>query len=166
MRQSRVTFPRDLRRRSDRRGAGLLSVDFDAGANRRNVPDITGQVMPGRYAEDFREARKTAEMPYFIGDFCFWCRWRDSNPHDFLQSRDFKSRASAISPHRQYLIANDLHHTNQPYLDAAKLFGRWQTPNCWCPNRQASSNPTSIPLSLAYSFRHSARDIQFKRHAS
>ena len=32
-----------------------------------------------------------------------WCRWWDSNPHDFLRSRDFKSRASAISPHRLYL---------------------------------------------------------------
>ena len=31
---------------------------------------------------------------------CGWCRWRDSNPHGFLRPRDFKSRASAISPHR------------------------------------------------------------------
>ena len=30
-----------------------------------------------------------------------WCRWRDLNPHGFLGPRDFKSRASAISPHRQ-----------------------------------------------------------------
>ena len=30
-----------------------------------------------------------------------WCRWWDSNPHDFLRSQDFKSCASAISPHRQ-----------------------------------------------------------------
>ena len=29
-----------------------------------------------------------------------WCRWWDSNPHDFLWSQDFKSCASAISPHR------------------------------------------------------------------
>ncbi len=31
-----------------------------------------------------------------------WCRWWDSNPHGFLRPRDFKSRASAISPHRQH----------------------------------------------------------------
>src|SRR5262245_31630032 len=31
----------------------------------------------------------------------YWCRWRDSNPHDVLRSQDFKSCASAISPHRQ-----------------------------------------------------------------
>ena len=30
-----------------------------------------------------------------------WCRWPDSNRHDFLRSQDFKSCASAISPHRQ-----------------------------------------------------------------
>ena len=30
-----------------------------------------------------------------------WCRWWDLNPHDFLRSQDFKSCASAISPHRQ-----------------------------------------------------------------
>ena len=30
-----------------------------------------------------------------------WCRWWDSNPHDFLRSQDFKSCVSAISPHRQ-----------------------------------------------------------------
>ena len=30
-----------------------------------------------------------------------WCRWWDSNPHDFLGSQDFKSCASAISPHRR-----------------------------------------------------------------
>ena len=29
-----------------------------------------------------------------------WCRWSDSNRHDFLRSQDFKSCASAISPHR------------------------------------------------------------------
>src|SRR5213594_2539798 len=28
-----------------------------------------------------------------------WCRWWDSNPHGFLQPQDFKSCASAISPH-------------------------------------------------------------------
>ena len=33
-----------------------------------------------------------------------WCRWRDSNPHDVLRSQDFKSCASAISPHRQPLF--------------------------------------------------------------
>ncbi len=31
-----------------------------------------------------------------------WCRWSDSNRHDFLRSQDFKSCASAISPHRQH----------------------------------------------------------------
>lgn len=30
-----------------------------------------------------------------------WCRWSDSNRHDFLRSQDFKSCASAISPHRR-----------------------------------------------------------------
>ena len=29
-----------------------------------------------------------------------WCRWWDSNPHGFLRPQDFKSCASAISPHR------------------------------------------------------------------
>src|SRR5438477_886807 len=37
-----------------------------------------------------------------------WCRWRDLNPHDFLWSQDFKSCASAISPHRQLSIHNNL----------------------------------------------------------
>ena len=32
-----------------------------------------------------------------------WCRWWDSNPHAFLWAQDFKSCASAISPHRQLL---------------------------------------------------------------
>ena len=36
-----------------------------------------------------------------------WCRWWDSNPHDFLRSQDFKSCASAISPHRHSTF-NDL----------------------------------------------------------
>lgn len=32
----------------------------------------------------------------------FWrCRWRDSNPHELLSPTDFKSVASAISPHRR-----------------------------------------------------------------
>ena len=34
-----------------------------------------------------------------------WCRWWDSNPHDCLRSQDFKSCASAISPHRQSPMA-------------------------------------------------------------
>ncbi len=29
-----------------------------------------------------------------------WCRWWDLNPHGFLRPQDFKSCASAISPHR------------------------------------------------------------------
>ncbi len=29
-----------------------------------------------------------------------WCRWSDSNRHNFLGFQDFKSCASAISPHR------------------------------------------------------------------
>src|SRR5437879_3236491 len=39
----------------------------------------------------------------------FWCRWRDLNPHDFLRSQDFKSCASAISPHRHLFIYNHLY---------------------------------------------------------
>src|SRR6185369_5458575 len=33
-----------------------------------------------------------------------WCRWWDLNPHGLLRPQDFKSCASAISPHRQLLI--------------------------------------------------------------
>ena len=36
-----------------------------------------------------------------------WCRQRDSNPHDFLRSQDFKSCASAISPCRHLLTCCD-----------------------------------------------------------
>ena len=36
------------------------------------------------------------------GFYSNWCRWWDSNPHDFLRSQDFKSCASAISPHRLF----------------------------------------------------------------
>ena len=31
---------------------------------------------------------------------CSWCRWPDSNRHGSFPPRDFKSLASAISPHR------------------------------------------------------------------
>ena len=37
-----------------------------------------------------------------------WCRWWDLNPHGFLRPQDFKSCASAISPHRHPLICNHL----------------------------------------------------------
>src|SRR4051794_8040613 len=33
-----------------------------------------------------------------------WCRWWDSNPHVCLRTQDFKSCASAISPHRQRFV--------------------------------------------------------------
>ena len=40
------------------------------------------------------------------GFYDSWCRWSDSNRHDFLGSQDFKSCASAISPHRQPWMRN------------------------------------------------------------
>ena len=42
-----------------------------------------------------------SERHLILHDLRIWCRWRDLNPHDFLWSQDFKSCASAISPHRQ-----------------------------------------------------------------
>ena len=32
----------------------------------------------------------------------FWCRWSGSNRHGLLRPQDFKSCASAISPHRHW----------------------------------------------------------------
>ncbi len=54
--------------------------------------------------------RATARQPRH----CFaagggWCRWSDSNRHDVLLSQDFKSCASAISPHRQPLFCWQIH---------------------------------------------------------
>ena len=53
----------------------------------------------------------------------YWCRWSDSNRHDFLRSQDFKSCASAISPHRQ--LTPQLLHT----------FGRMSATELLWPNQ-------------------------------
>ena len=41
---------------------------------------------------------------------CSWCRWPDSNRHGSFPPRDFKSLASAISPHRHIKFVHCLHH--------------------------------------------------------
>jgi hypothetical protein len=52
----------------------------------------------------------------------YWCRWRDSNPHDVLPSRDFKSRASAISPHRLPALCRHRRRLTPAHSGFATLF--------------------------------------------
>ena len=43
---------------------------------------------------------------------CSWCRWPDSNRHGSFPPRDFKSLASAISPHRHIKFVQPLMRGN------------------------------------------------------
>ena len=54
--------------------------------------DVTSAIAP----QTVPKSQPRLEKPLTV-----WCRWWDLNPHDFLRSQDFKSCASAISPHRQ-----------------------------------------------------------------
>src|SRR5262245_51875931 len=82
----------------------LIALDTVSAVNAsQNITEMLGNLMPYRYASIpsvFENPHKTID---FIERNSCWCRWRDLNPHDFLRSRDFKSRASAISPHRLVL---------------------------------------------------------------
>jgi hypothetical protein len=53
-----------------------------------------------------------------------WCRWSDSNRHDFLGSQDFKSCASAISPHRQPFSRDTLQNLQQLMFALVLAFER------------------------------------------
>src|ERR1035441_3337050 len=57
--------------------------------------------MRRRYATVFNQHANTYQTTATIDLKWHWCRWWDSNPHAFLVAQDFKSCASAISPHRQ-----------------------------------------------------------------
>ncbi len=50
-----------------------------------------------------------------------WCRWWDSNPHDFLWSQDFKSCASAISPHRLTNVVRAVYRIPETETDACAV---------------------------------------------
>ena|ERR1035437_1639084 len=61
--------------------------------------------MPQRYARHCSPEGDISQSPDSIDRNRHWCRWWDSNPHAFLGAQDFKSCASAISPHRQPLFS-------------------------------------------------------------
>ena len=50
-----------------------------------------------------------------INQVVAWCRWSGSNRHVLLRTQDFKSCASAISPHRHY------RHNHRLYSFALKF---------------------------------------------
>ena len=75
------------------------------------------------YIFNLSNFQKTHKHIATIGKLLSWCRWWDSNPHDVLRSQDFKSCASAISPHRQPLLTNATHElTNGDSYCATVMF--------------------------------------------
>ena len=52
---------------------------------------------------------------------CSWCRWPDSNRHGSFPPRDFKSLASAISPHRHIKFVQNINIIKEGIHPSMKL---------------------------------------------
>src|SRR6266404_4658676 len=84
-------------------------VQVKTPANRfESLCNTPTHVMRYRYASGFLSTSTVDKTPDFTGQYTSWCRWWDSNPHVCLRTQDFKSCASAISPHRQPLCSKHL----------------------------------------------------------
>src|SRR5258708_5557299 len=76
-----------------------------------------------------------------------WCRWWDSNPHDVLRSQDFKSCASAISPHR--LCSANANHESA----ASEVRTSTGSPEVFCHVGKKSTAPPDFSIAKHFKTR-------------
>ena len=121
----------------------------------RQVRDRTGGIGKSTWRARIRRFQLLCSSPVWLQVFFKqsvklapgWCRWWDLNPHGCLRPQDFKSCASAISPHRQVVYLQIL-TTNQ--LRSLSCFVSRRLQLCsirWTPRNPASKKRHHHPPS-------------------